>query len=102
MKIGELFIDENTGKVLKNGELLSLTATESAIVQYLAKNKNEIITRQQIYENLWQEDSYGCDNSIMVHISHLRDKLESDPRKPRYIRTLKGMGYMMVNPDDCQ
>ena len=49
---------------------------------------------------VWGEDSFGCDNTIMVHIRHLREKLEDTPNNPKYIITLKGLGYKLVNPDE--
>ena len=60
-----------------------------------------VISRERLYEAVWGEDSFGCDNTVMVHIRHLREKLEEDPAKPQYIRTVKGLGYRMVNPHEA-
>jgi len=77
---------------------LDLTAREFEILQYLAENKGRVISRERLYEAIWGEDGFGCDNTVMVHIRHLREKLEDDPAAPQYIITLKGLGYKLVNP----
>lgn len=67
---------------------------------YLAQNKGRVISRERLYEAIWSEDSFGCDNTIMVHISHLREKIEDDPNDPQYILTMKGLGYKLVEPHE--
>ena len=98
LKIGELAIDPDGCHASKGGKEIELTAREFYILLYLAKNKGRIISRERLYETVWGEDSYGCDNTIMVHIRHLREKLEDDPATPKYIVTMKGLGYKLVNP----
>ena len=100
--VGELRIDPEGCRVLKNGRELELTAREFEILYYLAQNIGRVISRERLYETVWGEDSFGCDNTIMVHIRHLREKLEDDPAKPRYIVTMKGLGYKLVNPFEKQ
>lgn len=98
IKIGELMIDTEGCRVVKNDNSIELTAREFEILKYLAENKGRVISRERLYEVIWGEDSYGCDNTMMVHIRHLREKIEEDPAKPQYIITMKGLGYKMVNP----
>lgn len=98
LKIGELTIDTQGCRVLKNDREIGLTAREFEILRYLAENQGRVISRERLYEAIWGEDSFGCDNTMMVHIRHLREKLEGDPAAPQYIITMKGLGYKLVNP----
>lgn len=98
IKIGELIIDTDGCRVMKNGKEIGLTAREFEILQYLAENLGRVISRERLYETIWGEDSFGCDNTMMVHIRHLREKLEENPATPKYIITMKGLGYKLVNP----
>ena len=98
IKIGELMIDFEGCRVLKGNVSIELTAREFEILQYLAENKGRVISRERLYETIWGEDSFGCDNTIMVHIRHLREKLEDNPAAPKYLITMKGLGYKLVNP----
>lgn len=100
--IGELTIDTGGCRVMKNGKEIELTAREFEILQYLAENIGRVISRERLYENIWGEDSFGCDNTMMVHIRHLREKLEDNPASPKYIITMKGLGYKLVNPNEKQ
>lgn len=100
VKIGELLIDTDGCRVMKNGKEIELTAREFEILKHLAENTERVISREQLYEMVWGEDSFGCDNTMMVHIRHLREKLEDNPTKPKYIITMKGLGYKLVNPDE--
>ena len=98
IEIGALTIDTDGCRALKDGRDLELTAREFEILQYLAENKGRVISRERLYEAVWNEDSFGCDNTVMVHIRHLREKMETDPTAPRYLITMKGLGYKLVNP----
>lgn len=100
IKIGALTIDPNGCRVSKDGRDMELTAKEFEILHYLAQNLGRVVSRERLYESIWGEDSFGCDNTIMVHIRHLREKLEDAPTSPRYIITMKGLGYKLVNPDE--
>ena len=91
-------IDTEGCKVMKGNSTIELTAREFEILKYLAENKGRVISRERLYEAIWGEDSFGCDNTIMVHIRHLREKLEDNPTTPQYIITMKGLGYKLVNP----
>ncbi len=98
IEIGALTIDADGCRALKDGRDLELTAREFEILQYLAENKGRVISRERLYEAVWNEDSFGCDNTVMVHIRHLREKMENDPTAPQYLITMKNLGYKLVNP----
>ena len=98
IKIGELMIDTDGCRVIKKDKEIELTAREFEILKHLAENIGRVISRERLYETVWGEDSFGCDNTIMVHIRHLREKVEENPTLPSYIITVKGLGYKMVNP----
>ena len=100
IKIGELMIDTDGCRVMKNNKEIGLTAREFEILRYLAENLGRVISRERLYEIVWGEDSFGCDNTIMVHVRHLREKLEENPAAPKYIITMKGLGYKLVNPHE--
>lgn len=100
IEIGDLLIDTGGCRVIKNGKEIELTAREFEILKHLAENTGRVISREQLYETVWGEDSFGCDNTMMVHIRHLREKLEDNPTKPKYIITMKGLGYKLVNPNE--
>ena len=76
---------------------LSLTAKEYSLILFLVKNKNKVFSKTSLCENIWGYEYDGYDNTIMVHIRHLREKLEDNPSEPRHIKTLKGIGYKLVD-----
>ena len=76
----------------KNKEL-ELTSIEYKILKYLMENAGRILTKNQIFEEVWNEVFLGGDNTIMVHISRLREKLEDNSRNPKYLKTVRGLGY---------
>lgn len=93
IKLHDLELCKNSCIVKRNGEELSLNAKEFKILEMLMGNIGRVFTKKQIYENVWKEDYLGDDNTIMVHISHLREKIEEDPKKPLKIKTIRGIGY---------
>lgn len=100
LSAGDLRIEPNGCLVTKGDKAVGLTAREFEILKYLAENKGRVISRERLYEAIWGEDSFGCDNTVMVHIRHLREKVENDPNHPQYIITLKGLGYKLVDPNE--
>lgn len=94
--IGNLSIDMDGGRVLKEEKKIELTGTEFKILSYLAKNLNRIISKERLYEQICGEYAVGCDNTIMVHIRHLREKIEINPSKPELLLTVKGLGYKLI------
>lgn len=100
IQIGDLVIDAEGSRVYKNSMELELTAREFKVLCYLAENPNKIISRERLYEQVWGEDSVGCDNTVMVHIRHIREKIEDDPQNPKLLQTVKGLGYRLVKGID--
>lgn len=98
LTVGALSIDPEGCRVMKDRKEIELTAREFEILQYMAQNIGRVISRERLYETVWGQDSYGCDNTIMVHIRHLREKIENNPASPEYLITMKGLGYKLVNP----
>lgn len=94
IRINELLIDEDSCKVTVNGNEINLTATEYRILLLLCKTKGKVFSVQNIYESIWEEPYFHtANNTVMVHIRKLREKIETDPQKPKYIKTVWGMGY---------
>ena len=93
IKIGEVELDTYNVRVKVRGEEKELTSMEYGILNYLMENSGRILTKNQIFKAVWKEDFVGGDNTIMVHISRLRDKIEVDSRNPKYLKTIRGLGY---------
>lgn len=93
---GDIYINEDTGEIKKGEKQIILTAKEYALMLYLVKNKNKVFSKNSLCEEIWGYEYDGNDNTIMVHIRHLREKIEDNPSKPKYIKTLKGIGYKLV------
>ena len=83
----------NTHKVNKNGEDIRLTPTEFKILNLLMVNKGMVFSTEKIYDKIWGEEDFDVNNTVMVHIRNLRDKIESNNKKPQYIKTVWGVGY---------
>ncbi|GAA0751069.1 response regulator transcription factor [Clostridium sartagoforme] len=94
---GKISINEETGEVKKGEENISLTAKEYSLILFLAKNINRVFSKSSLCEEVWGYEYDGYDNTIMVHIRHLREKLEDKPSDPKHIKTLKGIGYKLVD-----
>ena len=93
--IGDLKIDVKNFNVTKGNENLKLTAKEFAILKLFAANQNRVFTKQQIYQLVWNDEYYGDENIINVHMRRLREKIEVEPSNPRHIKTLWGIGYKL-------
>lgn len=89
-----LNLDEKACKLYKNNKELQLTSFEYKLICFLMKNKNKVFTKGQLYEHVWDQSYLGDENIIMVYISKLRDKIEDSPKEPKYIKTIRGLGYM--------
>lgn len=96
INFGNIQIDLNKGEVTKNNELLSLTPREYGLLSYMAKNANQILSKQMLCDAVWGDDFEGYDNTIMVHMRKLREKIEADPSRPKHIITIKGLGYKLI------
>ena len=93
--IGDLTIDITNFSVTKKKEQIKLTSKEFEILKLFATNRNRVFTKEQIYHFVWNEEYYGDENIINVHMRRLREKIEEDPSKPQYIKTLWGIGYKL-------
>lgn len=93
IKIGDIELDSYNVKVIVRGEEIELTSIEYGILKFLMENSGRILTKNQIFEAVWNEEFLSGDNTIMVHISRLRDKIEEDSRNPIYLKTVRGLGY---------
>ena len=92
---GPLTLDKESCRVYKNGEEVCLTGREFLLLSYLMENADKIISKERLYEQVWGEYSSICDNTIMVHIRHLREKIEDTPSDPQQLITVKGLGYKL-------
>lgn len=97
--LGDLTLDKESCTLHKVKNRIELNAKEFKILEFLMENKGKVFTKKQLYEKVWEESYYGDDNTIMVHISHLRDKIEDDPKNPKYLKTIRGIGYKIENVD---
>lgn len=93
IEIGNLTINIDTRLVYVGGEEVRLTPKEFDILELLARNKGIVFSIEKIYERVWGEEFYKSDNTVMVHITKIREKLEEDPKHPMYIKTIWGVGY---------
>lgn len=93
IEYGSLILDKNSCCLYKDGVEVALNAKEYKLIMYLMENPARVFTKKQLYRAVWDEDIYYDDNTIMVHISHIRNKIESDPKNPEYIKTIRGIGY---------
>ncbi len=98
-KSGDLIINDDTKTVEVDGKEVKLTPTEYNILKFLTKNKGIVYSIEQIYENVWEEESYGAENIIAVHIRHIREKIEINPREPKYLKVIWGIGYKIEKLD---
>ena len=92
-KTGQLIINDDTKQVTVEGNEVKLTPTEYNILKFLTKNKGVVYSIEQIYKNVWEEECYGAENIIAVHIRHIREKIEINPREPKYLKVIWGIGY---------
>lgn len=98
-KSGDLVINDRAKIVEVDGKEVKLTPTEYNILKFLTKNKGIVYSIEQIYENVWEEESYGAENIIAVHIRHIREKIEINPREPKYLKVIWGIGYKIEKLD---
>lgn len=91
--VGGLMINDDLKEVSVDGEVVKLTPIEYNILLLLVKNQGKVFSIDQIYENIWNEDAIGADNTVAVHIRHIREKIEINPKEPRYLKVVWGVGY---------
>lgn len=92
-KCGGLQINDDNKEVLVDGEPIRLTPIEYNILLLLVKNAGKVFSIDEIYEQIWNEEAIGADNTVAVHIRHIREKIEINPREPRYLKVVWGVGY---------
>ena len=92
-EVGGLSINDDLKEVTVDGEVVKLTPIEYNILLLLVKNQGKVFSINQIYENIWNEDAIGADNTVAVHIRHSREKIEINPKQPRYLKVVWGVGY---------
>ena len=91
--VGGLSINDDLKEVTVDGEVVKLTPIEYNILLLLVKNQGKVYSINQIYESIWNEDAIGADNTVAVHIRHIREKIEINPKEPRYLKVVWGVGY---------
>lgn len=92
---GGLSVD-TLGKIVKvDGDIVRLTPMEYKILEFLARNKGRVLSADEIYRNVWNEESVVGDNTIAVHVRHIREKIEINPKEPRYLKVVWGIGYKL-------
>ena len=90
---GGLVVNDDLKTVTVDGEPVKLTPIEYNILVLLIKNQGKVFSIEQIYDNIWNEEAIGADNTVAVHIRHIREKIEINPREPRYLKVVWGIGY---------
>ena len=93
LKCGNIELDDKEKKVLLDGDEVALTPTEYDILKLLMENQGQVFSPREIYRRIWHDIPYGSENTVAVHIRHLREKLEINPAEPRYIKVVWGQGY---------
>ena len=94
-KTGGLVIDDASKSVTLDGENVQLTPTEYGILRFLTENAGKVFSIEQIYEAVWNEPAFNPENTVTVHIRRIREKIEIDPKNPRYLKVVWGVGYKM-------
>lgn len=92
-RVGGLIINDDLKEVVVDDVLVKLTPIEYNILLLLVKNQGKVFSINQIYESIWNEDAIGADNTVAVHIRHIREKIEINPKEPRYLKVVWGVGY---------
>ena len=91
--VGGLSVNDDLKEVTVDGEPVKLTPLEYSILLLLVKNQGKVFSISRIYEDIWNEDAIGVDNTVAVHIRHIREKIEINPKEPRYLKVVWGVGY---------
>jgi DNA-binding response OmpR family regulator len=92
-EVGGLQIQDELKRVYVDGEEVKLTPIEYNILLFLVKNRGKVFSINQIYEHIWNEEAIGADNTVAVHIRHIREKIEINPKEPKYLKVVWGVGY---------
>ena len=92
-QVGGLILNDDIKQVTVDDEPVKMTPIEYNILLLLMKNQGRVFSINQIYESIWNEDAIGADNTVAVHIRHIREKIEINPKEPRYLKVVRGVGY---------
>ena len=95
ISVGSIELDDRQKSVTVDGEAVSLTPTEYDILKFLMENRDRVFSPRDIYKSIWKENPLSAENTIAVHIRHIREKIEIDPANPRYLKAVWGHGYMI-------
>lgn len=98
LELGNISVDDKCKKVEVVGEEVYLTPTEYDILRLLMKNPDQVFSPREIYQRVWEDEPYGAESTVAVHIRHLREKVEINPAEPRYIKAVWGQGYKFEKP----
>ena len=95
LRNGGLELDDNSKSVTRDGAPVNLTPTEMLLLKFFMENLDKVFSPKEIYRKVWNDDPFGADNTVTVHIRHLREKIEIDPARPDYLKVVWGHGYKM-------
>mgnify|MGYP004677348289 FL=1 len=98
LELGNISVADKCKKVEVDGEEVYLTPTEYDILRLLMKNPDQVFSPREIYQRVWEDEPYGAESTVAVHIRHLREKVEINPAEPRYIKAVWGQGYKFEKP----
>lgn len=100
IKAGPFELNEEKAQLTKNGQVIELKPKELGLMKVFLQNMNKVISKEQLYDAVWGEEFFGMDNTVMVHIRRLREKIEDQPSHPQYLMTVKGLGYKLAIEDE--
>src|SRR5699024_9397177 len=95
-QVGLFSINENETEISKNNKRLHLTATVLVLMLTFLNHRNQLLSKESLFQRVWKEDFYGANNTVMFHIRRLREKIEVDPSQPKHNVTIKGLGYRFI------
>lgn len=98
IRVGDITLDLEKKQLIVRGEPVRLTATEFKILRVLMSNPGRVYSAEEIYQRVWESDAFAVENTVMVHISRIREKMELNPKKPEYLKVVWGIGYVFEAP----
>ena len=98
LQVGDIALDLDTKQLLVRGDAVRVTPTEYKILRMLLANPGHVFSAEEIYSRVWDREAYAVENTVMVHISRIREKLEVNPKKPEYLKVVWGIGYVLEAP----
>ncbi len=98
LRVGELMLDPNGKQFFVRGEPVRLTPTEYHLMFFLMSNPGRVFSAEELYERVWKQDAFNIENTVMVHVSRIREKIELNPKKPEYLKVVWGIGYVLEAP----